>query len=112
MNGSSGGQVADESGDGDHHGAVHDGGRLDRLQVQFLVHYHGQPCFAVGGDGVHDLLQQVPAEAVSGVDVANLLAFGFRGGVDLGRLPRLFGLVALANRLAVSSCLAPRRASR
>ena len=55
-----------------------DGGRLDRLQVPFLVHHRGQPCFAVGGDGVHDLVQQVPAEALSGVDVANLLAFGFR----------------------------------
>src|SRR5262249_57055828 len=42
--------------------------------------------------------QQVAGEAPGGVDVANLLAFGFRGSVDLGRLPSLFGLVVVTLR--------------
>jgi len=64
--------------------------------VQFLVHHGGQPGVAVGGDGVDHLVQQVPREAFGGVDVADLGPLGFRSGVDLGRLPGLFGGVVVA----------------
>jgi hypothetical protein len=63
--------------------------------VQLLIHHRRQPAVAVGGDGVHHLLQQRSGEPLGGVDVADLLAFRLGHRVDLGRLPSLLGLVVV-----------------
>src|SRR5438105_1780557 len=71
-------QVADESRDRDDDGAAEDVGVLDGLQMQFLIHHRPQPGVAVGRDGVDDLLEQLSAEALRRVDVADLLSLRSR----------------------------------
>jgi hypothetical protein len=63
--------------------------------VQLLVHHRHEPGLAIGGDGVDDPVQQLAAEALGGIDVANLLPLGVGDRADLGRLARLLGLVVV-----------------
>ena len=90
--------MPDQRGDRDHDGAAEDVGPLDRLQMQLLVHHRRDPPFAVGGDRVHDLLEQIPREPFGCVDVPDLPALRLGHGVDLGFLPLAFGPVVVALR--------------
>jgi hypothetical protein len=68
-----------------------------RLQVQFLAH-RGKPPLPVGCDGVDHLIQQVPGEALGGIDVAELLPLGLGSGLYLGRLAGLLRCVVVPLR--------------
>ena len=72
--------------------APEDVARLHGLQVQLLVHHRRQPAVAVGRDRLDDALEQVAAEALGRVDVADLLPFRLGHRLDLRGLARLFGL--------------------
>src|SRR6266566_8484759 len=86
-------EVTDECRDGDHHSALHQAHLGNRLQMQLFIHHRTYPGFTIGRDRGNDVLEQLSLEALSRIDLSNLLTLIIWFCFDLILLARSLGKI-------------------